>query len=34
MAARRSMIADGLFARFPMQRIFGFHNWPGPLAAP
>ena len=25
----RSMIADGLFARFPMQRIFGFHNWPG-----
>jgi amidohydrolase len=25
----RSMIADGLFDRFPMARIFGFHNWPG-----
>lgn len=25
----RSMIADGLFERFPMARIFGFHNWPG-----
>ena len=28
----KSMIADGLFARFPMERIFGYHNWPG-LAA-
>ena len=28
----RAMIADGLFDRFPMTRIFGFHNWPG-LAA-
>jgi amidohydrolase len=28
----RAMIADGLFARFPMERIFGWHNWPG-LAA-
>ncbi len=28
----RSMIADGLFERFPMERIFGYHNWPG-LAA-
>jgi amidohydrolase len=28
----RSMIADGLFQRFPMERIFGWHNWPG-LAA-
>ena len=28
----RSMIADGLFQRFPMERIFGYHNWPG-LAA-
>lgn len=28
----RSMIADGLFERFPMERIFGWHNWPG-LAA-
>ncbi len=25
----RSMIADGLFDRFPMERIFGWHNWPG-----
>ena len=25
----KSMIADGLFARFPMERIFGYHNWPG-----
>src|SRR5829696_7128609 len=28
----RAMIEDGLFARFPMERIFGWHNWPG-LAA-
>jgi amidohydrolase len=26
------MIEDGLFQRFPMDRIFGWHNWPG-LAA-
>jgi hippurate hydrolase len=25
----RQMIADGLFQRFPMDRIFGWHNWPG-----
>ncbi len=25
----KSMIADGLFERFPMERIFGWHNWPG-----
>ena len=25
----RAMIADGLFQRFPMERIFGWHNWPG-----
>jgi hippurate hydrolase len=25
----RKMIADGLFKRFPMERIFGWHNWPG-----
>jgi amidohydrolase len=25
----QSMIADGLFERFPMERIFGYHNWPG-----
>ena len=23
------MIADGLFERFPMQAVFGLHNWPG-----
>ena len=28
----KAMIADGLFERFPMERIFGYHNWPG-LAA-
>ena len=28
----KAMIADGLFQRFPMERIFGWHNWPG-LAA-
>ena len=25
----REMIRDGLFERFPMQAIFGAHNWPG-----
>ena len=25
----KSMIADGLFDRFPMERMFGYHNWPG-----
>ena len=25
----RAMIRDGLFERFPMQAIFGIHNWPG-----
>ncbi|MDX5409136.1 MAG: M20 family metallopeptidase [Thauera sp.] len=24
-----AMIADGLFARFPMEAVFGMHNWPG-----
>ena len=28
----RAMVAAGLFDRFPLERIFGFHNWPG-LAA-
>ncbi len=28
----RAMLADGLLDRFPMERIFGWHNWPG-LAA-
>ncbi len=26
------MLKDGLLTRFPMERIFGYHNWPG-LAA-
>ncbi|MCK1745379.1 amidohydrolase [Bradyrhizobium sp. 139] len=25
----RAMVAAGLFDRFPMERVFGFHNWPG-----
>lgn len=25
----RGMIADGLFERFPMERVFAFHNLPG-----
>jgi amidohydrolase len=25
----REMIKDGLFDRFPMEAIFGAHNWPG-----
>ncbi len=25
----RAMIEDGLFDRFPMESIFGMHNWPG-----
>jgi amidohydrolase len=25
----RAMIKDGLFDRFPMEAIFGVHNWPG-----
>ncbi len=25
----RAMVNDGLFTRFPMERIFGWHNWPG-----
>lgn len=25
----QAMIRDGLFVRFPMERIFGWHNWPG-----
>ncbi|MDD2761751.1 MAG: M20 family metallopeptidase [Methylomonas sp.] len=27
-----AMIKDGLFRRFPIQQVFGMHNWPG-LAA-
>jgi len=25
----REMIADGIFDRFPMEAVFGAHNWPG-----
>ena len=25
----QAMVEDGLFTRFPMDRIFGWHNWPG-----
>ncbi|MGL4576279.1 MAG: M20 aminoacylase family protein [Burkholderiaceae bacterium] len=25
----RKMIEDGLFKQFPMQAVFGMHNWPG-----
>ncbi len=25
----RAMLDDGLLRRFPMERIFGYHNWPG-----
>ena len=28
----RAMLEDGLLDRFPMERMFGYHNWPG-LAA-
>jgi metal-dependent amidase/aminoacylase/carboxypeptidase family protein len=23
------MIKDGLFEQFPMEAVFGMHNWPG-----
>ena len=25
----QAMLKDGLLTRFPMERIFGYHNWPG-----
>ncbi len=28
-AGARAMLEDGLFERFPMEAIFGVHNWPG-----
>ena len=28
----REMIRDGLFEKFPMQAVFGMHNWPGMAA--
>jgi len=29
MAGGKAMIDDGLFERFPMDQVFGMHNWPG-----
>jgi amidohydrolase len=26
----REMIKEGLFDKFPMEAVFGMHNWPGP----
>jgi hippurate hydrolase len=26
----REMMRDGLFEKFPMEAVFGMHNWPGP----
>ncbi len=28
-AGAQAMIDDGLFERFPMESVFGMHNWPG-----
>ena len=28
-AGARAMISDGLFDRFPMDSVWGMHNWPG-----
>ena len=28
-AGARAMIDDGLFSRFPVDAVFGIHNWPG-----
>ena len=28
-AGARAMIRDGLFERFPVDAVFGLHNWPG-----
>ncbi len=28
-AGAKAMIDDGLFARFPAERVFALHNWPG-----
>ena len=28
-AGAKRMMEDGLFAKFPMQAVFGMHNWPG-----
>ena len=29
MGGALAMLADGLLERFPMERMFAFHNWPG-----
>jgi amidohydrolase len=29
LAGAKKMIEDGLFERFPMDAIYGLHNWPG-----
>lgn len=31
-AGAKAMLDDGLFDRFPMEAIFGMHNWPGMAA--
>ena len=31
-AGARKMIEDGLFERFPMDAVYGMHNWPGMAA--
>jgi hippurate hydrolase len=31
-AGARKMMEDGLFERFPMEAIYGMHNWPGAAA--
>jgi len=29
LAGGELMVKEGLFTRFPMERVFGMHNWPG-----
>ncbi len=29
LAGGERMVQEGLFQRFPMERVFGLHNWPG-----
>jgi hippurate hydrolase len=29
LAGGEVMVKEGLFERFPMERVFGMHNWPG-----
>ena len=31
-AGARRMIQDGLFERFPMDAVYGMHNWPGTVS--